>query len=169
MIAPAFLRQLYEYNYWARDQQLGACRKLSDGQFTRHLGGSFASLRDTLVHIAWAEWIWCERWNGRSPRLIAKGEQFPDLAAIEEYWRGVERSVQSFVGSVTEAALAKPLTYTNVAGQQWTYPLWQTMFHLANHGTYHRGQVTTLLRQLGAEAVALDYLVLRDTQAAAGR
>ena len=169
MISPEVLRQLYDYNYWARDQQLQACGKLTAEQFTRHLGGSFSSVRDTLVHVAGAEWIWCERWNGRSPRVFPKGEQFPNLAAVQEYWRGVERDVQLFVGSVTETALLQPLTYTNVAGVEWTYPLWQAMFHLVNHGTYHRGQVTTLLRQLGAEAAALDFLVLQDSGAAARR
>ncbi|MGZ4839733.1 MAG: DinB family protein [Terriglobales bacterium] len=167
MLAPPVLRQLYDYNYWARDRQLDACRKLSEEQFTRKLGGSFASIRDTLVHVAGAEWIWCERWNGRSPRIFPKGEQFPNLGAVEKYWRGVEQDVRAFVGSVSEPALLKPLTYTNMAGEQWTYPLWQAMFHLVNHGTYHRGQVTTLLRQLGAEAEAVDFLVMVDRKAAA--
>jgi uncharacterized damage-inducible protein DinB len=167
MIAPDALCHLYDYNYWARDRQLEACARLTNEQFTRPLGGSFASLRDTLVHIAGAEWIWCERWNGRSPRVFSKGEQFPDLRAVKDYWRGVERDVRRLVGNVTESALAQPLTYTNLAGQQWTYPLGETMFHLVNHGTYHRGQVTTLLRQLGAEAAALDYLIMQDQKAMA--
>jgi uncharacterized damage-inducible protein DinB len=169
MIAPEVLRHLYDYNYWARDRQFEACSKLTDEQFTRPLGGSFGSLRDTLAHIAGAEWIWCERWNGRSPRIFPKGDQLPNLGALQEFWRGVERDVRHFLGGVTEASLSQPLTCTNVAGVQWTYPLWQTLFHVANHGTYHRGQVTTLLRQLGASAPALDYLVLQDKQAAAGR
>jgi uncharacterized damage-inducible protein DinB len=169
MIAPQVLRHLYDYNYWARDRQFEACSKLTDEQFTRPLGGSFGSLRDTLAHIAGAEWIWCERWNGRSPRIFPKGDQFPNLGALQEFWRGVERDVRHFLGGVTEASLSQTLTYTNVAGVQWTYPLWQTLFHVANHGTYHRGQVTTLLRQLGASAPALDYLVLQDKQAAKGR
>jgi uncharacterized damage-inducible protein DinB len=169
MIAPELLRHLYDYNYWARDRQFEACSKLTDEQFTRSLGGSFGSLRDTLAHIAGAEWIWCERWNGRSPRIFPKGDQFPNLGTLQEFWRGVERDVRHFLGGVTEASLSQPLTYTNLAGVQWTYPLWQTLFHVANHGTYHRGQVTTLLRQLGASAPALDYLVLQDKQAAAGR
>lgn len=167
MIAPPVLRQLYDYNYWARDRQLDACRKLSEEQFTRKLGGSFASIRDTLTHVAGAEWIWCERWNGRSPRIFPKGEQFPNLGAVEKYWRGVEQDVRAFLGSVSEPALLKPLTYTNMAGERWTYPLWQAMFHLVNHGTYHRGQVTTLLRQLGAKAEAVDFLVMVDREPAA--
>ncbi len=167
MISPELLRHLYEFNYWARDRQLQTCARLSAEQFTRPLGGSFACLRDTLAHIAAAEWIWCERWNGRSPRVFPKGDQFPNLHALQEYWRGVERDVRRFVAGASESALGQPLTYINVAGQQWTYPLGQTMFHLVNHGTYHRGQVTTLLRQLGAQAPAIDYLVLQDSQAAA--
>ena len=79
----------------------------------------------------------------------------------------MEQSVRAFVASVTESALLQPLTYINIAGQQWTYPLWQTMFHLVNHGSYHRGQITTLLRQLGAEAAPVDYLILQDLKAAA--
>jgi uncharacterized damage-inducible protein DinB len=167
MIAPEMLRHLYDFNYWARDRQIEACARLTNEQFTRSLGGSFASLRDTLVHIAGAEWIWCERWNGRSPRVFPKGEQFAGLRAVEEYWRGVERDVRRFVGNVTQSALDESLTYTNVAGQQWTYPLGETMFHLVNHGTYHRGQVTTLLRQLGAQPASVDYLDMRDQKATA--
>jgi uncharacterized damage-inducible protein DinB len=167
MISPEVFRRLYDYNYWARDQQWEACRKLTAEQFTRHLGGSFSSLRDTLGHIAGAEWIWCERWNGRTPRAFPKTEPFTNVDAIAEYWRGVERDVRAFLGSVSEAALLQPLTYINLAGEQCTYPLWQTMFHLMNHGTYHRGQVTTLLRQLGSDAPAVDFLVLEDVRAAA--
>ncbi len=168
MISAETLRHLFVYNYWARDRQLEACAKLTKEQFTRALGGSFASLRDTLVHMAWAEWIWCERWNGRSPRVLADGEQFPDLPTVKQHWQGVERDVRRFVEHVSDAELAQPLTYTNVAGQQWTYPLGETLFHVANHSSYHRGQVTTLLRQLGAEAVAVDYLVMHDLKAMAG-
>jgi uncharacterized damage-inducible protein DinB len=165
MISPETFQNLYSYNYWARDRQLEACAKVSPEQLVQPLGGSFGSLRDTLVHIAGAEWIWCERWNGRSPRTFPTGSDFPSLQSVEQYWRGVEANVRRFVGAVTEARLRQPLSYTNVAGEPWTYPLWQTIFHLVNHSTYHRGQVTTLLRQLGAQAAQLDYLHMFDVRA----
>ena len=162
MISPETFQNLYSYNYWARDRQLEACEKVSPEQFVQPLGGSFGSLRDTLVHIAGAEWIWCERWNGRSPRTFPMGSDFPSLQSVEQYWRSVEANVRRFVEAVTEARLRQPLSYTNVAGEPWTYPLWQAMFHLVNHSTYHRGQVTTLLRQLGAQAAPSDYLHMLD-------
>jgi uncharacterized damage-inducible protein DinB len=168
MVSPETFQNLYHYNYWARDRQLEACAKVSPEQFVQPLGGSFGSLRDTLVHVAGAEWIWCERWNGRSPRTFPTGSDFPSLESIEQYWNSVEVNVRRFVGAVTEERLREALSYINVAGEQWTYPLWQTLFHLVNHGTYHRGQVTTLLRQLGAQAAHLDYLLMFDVTAQAG-
>jgi len=68
MIALEPLRELYDYNYWARDRQLEACSKLSEEQLLRPMGNSFPSLRDTLAHLLAAEWIWLERFRGRSPQ-----------------------------------------------------------------------------------------------------
>ena len=59
------VRELYVYNYWARDRQLEACEALTEEQFLRPMGNSFSSLRDTLAHLLGAEWIWLERWRGR--------------------------------------------------------------------------------------------------------
>jgi len=162
MISLSTLRELFEYNYWARDRQLRACAALAPEQFLRPLGNSFASLRDTLAHLVGAEWIWLERWRGHSPRTIFAAEEFPTLAAIQERWTKVELEVREYLAGLTEEALHLPLTYVNLKGESWTYPLWQTLFHVINHQTYHRGQVTTLLRQLGAQPAPTDYLVAQD-------
>ena len=55
-----------------------------------------------------------------------------------------------------EAAVRQPLSYRLLNGTESTQPLWQLVQHLANHSTYHRGQVIAMLRQLGAKAVATD-------------
>lgn len=167
MIPLETLQELYDYNYWARDRQLEACRALTQEQFLKPLGSSFSSLRETLGHLVGAEWIWKERWNGRSPRTNDEirgwlPASFATLDAVRERWQSVERDVRTFLDGLTETRLAAPLTYTNLAGEVWTYPLWRAMLHLVNHQTYHRGQVTTLLRQLGAQAPQIDLLVAYD-------
>lgn len=164
MVPLSLLRELYEYNYWARDRQLDACSSLTPEQFVRPLGSSFSSVRDTLVHLLGAEWIWLERWHGRSPRLAPQPAEFPTLAAIEQRWREVERELRVFLVGLTAERLQEPLNYTNLRGEPFAYPLWQTLLHLANHQTYHRGQVTTLLRQLGVQPPAVDYLRLLDAR-----
>ena len=163
MIPLATFRELFDYNYWARDRQLQVCEGLTEEQFLRPMNSSYSSVRDTLAHLLAAEWVWSERWHGRSPtaqdaREFAP-EKFPALDALRARWGEVERSVRDFLAGTGEEALARPLTYTNIKGQTWTYPLWQTLMHVVNHQTYHRGQVTTLLVQLGVEPAPLDFLV----------
>jgi uncharacterized damage-inducible protein DinB len=168
MLPLSVLKEMFEYNYWARDRQLRACAALTNEQFLRPLGNSFSSLRDTLAHLVAAEWVWLERWRGRSPTPRDAedfaAEKFPDLGAIEERWRAVERNMREYLTGLGNQDLTQPLTYANLKGETWTYPLWQALFHLINHQTYHRGQVTTLLRQLGAEPPQIDFLVAEDVR-----
>ncbi|MGC9972550.1 MAG: DinB family protein [Bryobacteraceae bacterium] len=156
------LRELLEHNHWARDRQLQVCAKLTPEEFLAPLGASFSSIRGTLAHLVGVEWIWLERWKGRSPQALPAAAEFPTLAAITERWSAVERDLREYVAGLTEDALALPLTITNTRGQEWTYPLWQMFLHLMNHQSYHRGQVTLLLRRLGAHPPAVDFLVGRD-------
>jgi uncharacterized damage-inducible protein DinB len=162
MISPELIREIYDYHYWARDQQLAACATLTEEQWARPLGASFGSLRDTLKHLLGAEWAWMERFHGRSPRSVPWFEEANTLAAIRERWQNVEADLRGYLASLQPEALAAPLTYQNFKGETWTYPLWQALMHLANHGTYHRGQVTMALRQLGATPPGIDFLVYYD-------
>lgn len=164
MIPLETFRDWFDFNYWARDRQLEACAALSPEQFVKPLGSSFSSLRDTLGHLLLVEWIWLERWQGRSPQAVPACDEFATLEALRQRWSAVEREVRKFIGGLNDDALARPLTYTNTRGQTWTYPLWRLLHHLLNHQSYHRGQVTTLLRQLGAAAPAIDFLVYLDAR-----
>ncbi|HUI41401.1 MAG TPA: DinB family protein [Terriglobia bacterium] len=166
MIPVETLRELFDYNYWARDRQLEACAALSEEQFLRPMGNSFSSVRDVLAHLVYAEWIWHERWRGRSPNSVAAQEYaaatFPELAAVRARWHALESNVRAYLAGLDDEALKRPLSYINTKGEHWTYPLGDTLFHVVNHQTYHRGQITTLLRQLGLAAPSIDYLVKQD-------
>jgi len=162
MISLEVLRELYDYNFWARDQQLAICATLADEQLARPLGSSFGSLCDTLQHLLGAEWVWVERFRGRDVRAVPWLKEVESLDAIHERWQSVEADLRGFLAGLSPEALAAPLTYQNFKGETWTYPLWQALLHLVNHGTYHRGQVTMALRQLGATPPAIDFLVYYD-------
>ena len=160
MIALEPLRKLYDYNYWARDRQLEACSKLSEEQVLRPMGNSFSSLRDTLAHLLGAEWIWLERFRGRSPQSWPSWlEEIQTTNSIRERWATVEAGMRDYIGSLSDEALGRDLTYLNTQGVLTTYLLWQALFHLSNHQSYHRGQVTTLLRQLGGAPPQIDFSV----------
>ena len=80
------------------------------------------------------------------------------LEALREEWRKVEDGQKAFLEGLSAERLAQTISYVNFAGEAWRYSLGDALLHVANHGTYHRGQVVTLLRQLGKEPIGTDYL-----------
>ena len=151
-------RLLYDFNSWANHRILDACAPLPDEQFTRDLGNSFPSVHHTLFHICGAEWIWLERWHGRSPSAIPSAADYPHLEAVRRRWADIERDLEDYVASLTTEDLQRILNFKTLAGVPHSQPLWQCLQHVANHGTYHRGQITTMLRQLDAKPVGTDMI-----------
>ena len=158
MITPDHARTLFDYDAWANRRMLDACAALSPEQFTRDLGSSFRSVRDTLAHIMGAEWLWLERFRGGPAASLLSGDQFPDLAGLRARWAQVEHELLSYVDGLSAADLQRNFDYRDLKGNPHTILLWQTLQHLANHGTYHRGQVTTMFRQLGAKPIGTDLM-----------
>jgi uncharacterized damage-inducible protein DinB len=144
------LQTLLDYHYWARDRVLDAAATLSADQYTRDLGNSFPSVRDTLVHIFSADCIWCDRWEGVSPKGMLDPSAFPDAATLRLAWTGHERRVRAVLDRLGENGVMRSIEYRLLNGTPGSQPFWQMLQHVVNHGSYHRGQVTTMLRQLGA-------------------
>ena len=165
MISKQDIEFLYRYNRWANRTVLETVGALTVDQFNQKLGGSFPSVRETLVHLMGAEWIWLQRWKGVSPKALLNAAEFPDLDSIKTRWQEIEREQMDFVGQVTDSSLEQPLRYVNLKGQTFEYPLGRALQHLVNHGSYHRGQVTNFLRQLGAQPAATDLLVYFEVEA----
>jgi uncharacterized damage-inducible protein DinB len=156
------LHELYDYNRWANNRTLSAAGKLDSEKLLRALGNSFSSIRDTLAHILSAEWIWMERWHGRWPRAMLNAKDFPTVESLQARWKSLVEDYDRFIQSLTPERLRDRLAYVNRAGEGYAYPLWQQMVHVVNHSTYHRGQITTMLRQLGAEPVSTDFVEYYD-------
>lgn len=171
------IETLYAYNRWANTRLLAALDKLSEQQFNAPIQSSFPSIRDTMFHILAAEWLWLKRWQGTSPRstladpdlspstwdtLSAGGipsiKELATLPALKAFADSVEQERSEFLRSLNEDVLHAQLQFNDMAGTPYAQPLVQLMQHLVNHGTYHRGQIATMLRQLGAEPTLLDML-----------
>jgi uncharacterized damage-inducible protein DinB len=168
-MTPEEIRLLYDYNTWANHRSLDAARKLATEQFTKPMSSSFSSVRDTLAHIYGAEWIWLERFQGRSPASLPDNTQFADLTSLRTRWAEQETRLLKFVRGLSQQDLDRVLEYKTLKFGVYRNPLWQSMQHLVNHGSYHRGQVTTLLRQLGAEPILTDLMhFYREKSATAG-
>jgi uncharacterized damage-inducible protein DinB len=165
---PAEMRDLFAFNAWANKRILDVAEALSAEQFTKPLGSSFSSVRDTLVHVWAVEWVWLERLHGRSPSGFPDAKDFADLATLRPRWAEVERNWLEYVSRLDQAELEEEVDYKTLSFGPSRDPRWQIMQHVVNHGSYHRGQVTTLLRQLGAKGVGTDLITFyRERKAAA--
>ena len=169
MLSPELSKFLFQYNSWANRRILDACSALPNEQFTRDLGSSYGSVRDTLAHVYGAEWVWKERIEGRSPSGVPGGDGFPDFAAVRARLEEMDQYYVNFTSSLTADNLQRLLSYKLFTGAETSNPLWQTLHQLSNHGTYHRGQVVTMLRQLGAKGVSTDVIGLYREQAASAK
>jgi uncharacterized damage-inducible protein DinB len=145
------LRTLLDYHYWARDRLLEAIAPLAPEQFNRDTGSSFKSIRETVVHTYAAEWAWHARWQGNSPTALLASDEFPDVAAVRAAWTALEAKMRVFLDDLGESGITRVFDYKLLSGQAGATPFWQMLQHVVNHASYHRGQVTTMLRQIGAQ------------------
>jgi uncharacterized damage-inducible protein DinB len=160
------IQLLYEYDRWANTRVLQAAATLSAEAFTRDLGGSFRSVRDTFVHIIGGEWIWLSYWKLPSHIFAVISELrtqrdtlfhpdlLPNVDAVRLKWAEVEKEQIEFVNGVTNDQLEKMLPFRDTEVR-----LRHLMQHMANHSTYHRGQISLMMRQLKAEPLATDFHV----------
>lgn len=165
-MSPAEVKALYAYNSWANRRIIGVAQKLTAQQFLAPVPSSFSSVRDTLAHIYGAELIWFGRFQGGTPPM-PQAESFPDLKTLAEAWGGLEQRLEAFVAGLTQSALDTEMEYKTFTMGTVRDPLLHAMQHLVNHSTYHRGQVTTLLRQHGLEGISTDLIRFYREQAKA--
>ena len=153
------IRLLWDYTKWADARAFEAVSKLAPDAYLKDMGSSMKSVRDTMVHIVSAQWIWLSRWKGTSPKAMWSAADHPAALPLRERQAALHAECEAFVSAQTDDSLAKDVTYQNLKGDTLKFPLGALFLHVVNHSTYHRGQVTTLLRQQGAQPVATDLAV----------
>ena len=141
---------LFAFGRWANDKICEAASQLDDAAFAREVGGSFGSVRGTMLHLYGAEWVWLERFHGRSPRAMPEdGRPVEALTDLRAKWDPVQEELRVFVSALTPEKLGATISYSSFAGESFTRVLSDALVHLVNHGTYHRGQIRGLYEQLG--------------------
>ena len=164
LFTPEGLSKLFAYARWANAKTLESVSPLSPDEFAREVGGSFGSIQGTLTHLYGADWIWLERFQGRSPKALPEAQAAGGLESLREKWGKVQDGLREFVAGATSDRLQDPLSYASFAGESLTRPLGEALMHLVNHGTYHRGQIATLLRMLGHKPISTDYVRFLDAE-----
>lgn len=157
------IRHLFDYTEWANALTLNAAAELSDEDLRRDFKISHCSIFATLLHMAGAEWIWLERWHGRSPAgkeawSLWTTNSCTDLLVLNQRWREVIERRAKFISELEEPGLAADLPFKLLSGDPSALRLVDQMQHVVNHATLHRGQVVGLIRQLGIAPPSTDLL-----------
>lgn len=160
------LSRLLRYTVWANHRIMRVAATLSVDDFKRDLGGSHGGVRGTLGHMLWAELLWLERWKGLPNPARIDESAFADIVALRDRWTVIEEHRQAWFDPLAPEGVAAIVHYKTTDGVAWDHPLWQLVQHVANHSTYHRGQVLVFLRQLGARVMSTD-MILWDREEAA--
>lgn len=152
-MTPVWLRTMAEYAVWMNGKLIVRAATLSDDDRKRDLGAFFKSLHATLDHVNYGDMAWLARLGGGTPPPVKLGGLLDgDWGALVARRAALDADLRSYAASATDASLAAPHTYTSsVDGKTRSLPTWVLATHMINHGTHHRGQATTLLKQLGVD------------------
>lgn len=155
----ADILDLYEYNRWAHERCLDAAVEMSSEHYNETLLGSFSSLRLTLEHLLATEVVWLSRWEGHSLGDPPDYGGCKDAKSLRSLWDSFWHRQRSYLESLTEEDLSQLVAIRTRSGIETVQPLRDTLIHVVNHSTYHRGQIVTQIRQLGAKPPTTDYFI----------
>jgi uncharacterized damage-inducible protein DinB len=150
------LSLLIEYHHWAHHKVLQQAATVPAGDWAKDTGGSFPSLKALYQHLLEADYRWLKRWRGVPIAEIPKHfvvNGYPDLQAM---WLPQLDEMVTVARQFLSTDAQQPLNFITAKGLNVTQPFWQTLYQVVNHGTYHRGQVTNMLRILNCEPVTTD-------------
>lgn len=156
---PEHFSRFARYNRWANSWLYAAAGELPDDEYRADRGAFFRSVHGTLNHLLVADRIWLHRLTGEGPLPTALDEILhDDLASLTDARAAEDERLIRFVDELDDDRLDTNLIYHTTTGTRHETPLFVVLGHLFNHQTHHRGQVHTLLTQLGRAAPQIDFI-----------
>jgi len=146
-----YYRTMAEYNAWMNRKLYRVCAGIPDELRKKDLGAFFGSIHGTLNHLLHADLIWMGRFTGQPLTTSALGQAlYSEFGELRREREATDRRILDWTRQLSPERLAEPFAYTSLSDRTTrTRPHWLLIVHLFNHQTHHRGQLTTLLSQLG--------------------
>ena len=163
------IRKLHDYNAWANGLIFRAAEGVTPVEFTQKDAHSQRSLREILVHVLFAEWVWLQRMNGNSPdaALVSstmQPEDFPTIADLHQRWFEEELMMRAFLADLTKEKLGETFQYTTTKGQPFQQTYQDVLTHIVLHGMQHRAEAAQILTNLSRSPGDIDFIrYLRQT------
>ena len=158
MVNPRPYRTFARYNAWMNQKVYAVCTEIEDAERKRDRGAFFGSIHGTLNHLLFGDRAWIGRFTGKAYANAPIGtDLYEDFDELHGARQEMDRDILAWSENLTEAWLNGELTWTSALdGRTRARPNWLLASHLFNHQTHHRGQLTTLLSQLGYDVGPTD-------------
>ena len=150
-------QKLFAYHQWASQKVLELVEDCGEAYYTKEGMNSFPSIRETIAHVIGVEKLWFKRMNGvKSPEF----EHFDVETAgkAKQAFLLLHAEMELYFASLPEESWQQQLDYRNMKGDEFLHSREEMLFTVVNHASYHRGQITSLLRQFGKAGIPLDYI-----------
>ena len=162
---------LARYNTWMNQRLYDLAASLSDEERKRNVGAFFKSIHGTLNHLLLTDRMQLGRFIGaeRTRSLDENGrvieirsldqELYADVAILRREREHTDAMIESWAAEITPEFLARTMEYDAMSQPgRYRVPMWAAVTHLFNHQAHHRGQITTILNQLGRDVGITDFM-----------
>ena len=153
----SLLLRMMDFMFWGDRRVLTAASAISEREYYADRGFSAGSLHKLLVHAMAAQWVWLSRWKHLEVQRLEDASDYPTRESLVRRWPRVHQDFSEVLAAQTDVTLASAITYRNTRGEAFTLPLGELVLHCLDHGTYHRGQVNSLIKLAGGTPVTLNY------------
>jgi len=150
--------KLIQYNTWANKRLIAQVDGLSQEQFEQEIGGSFPSLQKTIVHLLHSDWIWMHRFKGIPLVSVPNDWKMNTTSDIKSLWLPIQSNMEETIKNLAGEE-NRMLKFITKRGDHYEMTFVDAVVHIANHGTYHRGQIANMLRILGEAPEHTDYFI----------
>lgn len=144
----SYFTAIADYNAWVSSIAISWLKQISEEQWQQEINSSFSSVRLTTLHMVSAEKVWLDFWKGIPQPTFLSATFTGTKQDLISIWKQASEEVKQYMASCSEQDYQRSVRF-GWAGQSWELEFWQTVAHFNNHATYHRGQLVTLLRQVG--------------------
>jgi uncharacterized damage-inducible protein DinB len=153
------LPSLYVYTRWADARMMEVVRQLSPEQYVQEPTPGWASVRSSIVHMGGAMWMWAHYLDGEPVSARPTEDEYSSVDDAHRLLSAGHDAFDRLVAPLTPEQLASIWEATDPRGKLRRIPFWAVYRHVANHQTYHRGQVASKLKRLGVDAPFTDLVV----------
>lgn len=148
-----------EFNFWANKRISSALRPLNEEILNTELNSSFRTVKLTVLHISDAEQIWTERLNGISPKYWPSADFIGNGSEAVEMLINSSVRLNDTVKQLSPEFINSEINFNDMKGNPHKAKVYDIIQHAVNHSTFHRGQVVTMLRELGIKSLpSTDYI-----------